>query len=122
MAYLLQLLHPAQANAAREGSRQKGCPQLIPGLRAKPIWKVDDFPWINEFQKQFAVIRHEFLNLKGYANNGFQHYKSPNQANATDKGEWNVCYLLLHDIEFKENHEKCPVTLSTIKSVSSYSH
>lgn len=118
MAYLLQLLHPVQVAKAREQSEQKGCPQLIPGLRTNPYWNSSEFPWIDEVQQQFHNIRGEFLNMRNHSNNGFQHYRSPHQANSTDKGEWNVCYLFLHDVDFKENHEKCPITVQTIKCVT----
>jgi hypothetical protein len=35
---------------------------------------------------------------------------------ATDRGDWNVCYLFLHDMEcFQTNREACPETVRAIK-------
>lgn len=29
---------------------QKGCPEVIPGLRALPFWDASNLPWISEVQ------------------------------------------------------------------------
>jgi len=42
---------------------------------------------------------------------------------ATDEGDWNVCYLYLHGLDFTENLERCPVTAAAIKAVPrQYNH
>ena len=35
----------------------------------------------------------------------------------TDKGAWNVFYLFLHDIQFKDNCEKVPKTIEILKKI-----
>ena len=34
---------------------------------------------------------------------------------ATDKGDWNVCYLYLHGLDFDKNLENCPKTAAAIR-------
>lgn len=113
-----------------------GCPQIIPHLRAKPRWSIEDFPWISDLQKAFPQIRQEFLDLRQRdidSKGGFQKYyaatssvsKDPLTSSSsashcptgsnTGTGDWNVCYLFLHGVDFSENTSKCPITIQTIK-------
>eukprot|EP01038_Epipyxis_sp_PR26KG_P012526 gene12526-16801_t len=119
---------------------QCGCPNIIPGLRAKPFWNRNDFTWVEKLEESFELIKQEFLNLKSYNSNsgltssGFQHYRSPiilneNDNNsdylgrkATDTGDWNVCYLYLHGLDFNDNLQRCPLTASIIKSIPNHYH
>lgn len=42
---------------------------------------------------------------------------------ATSEGSWNVCYLKLHDMDFKDALSHCPVTAKCIDSVPrQYNH
>jgi hypothetical protein len=43
---------------------QKGSPNLIPGLTAKPFWNTEGFPWIRDLEAKFADIKAEFLKLR----------------------------------------------------------
>ena len=43
---------------------QKGCPEIIPGLRAKPFWDTDDLPWVKVIEDHFEVIRAELMSLR----------------------------------------------------------
>ena len=36
---------------------------------------------------------------------------------ATDRGDWNVCYLQLHGINFEDNLTKCPQTAAAIAAI-----
>ena len=36
---------------------QKGCPDIIPGLRAQPWWDSKDFPWLKHFEEHYKEIR-----------------------------------------------------------------
>ena len=36
---------------------------------------------------------------------------------ATDRGDWNVCYLQLHGINFEDNFTKCPQTAAAIAAI-----
>ena len=55
--------------------RQRGCPDLIPNLRAKPFWDTSDFPWIAEFEERHEEIKEELMRLR--ADSGFQPYRGP---------------------------------------------
>ncbi len=54
---------------------------------------------------------------------GFQRYHSAKSDvvssgatdNATDKGNWNVCYFYLTGLEFEENIKNCPTTAAFIR-------
>jgi aspartate beta-hydroxylase len=39
-----------EQNMARQQQWQKGCPNLIPGLRASPVWDTSEFPWIRDLE------------------------------------------------------------------------
>lgn len=110
---------------------QKGCPGIVPGLRAKQWWyevvmfrNSEDFPWIKVFEDNLEKIKQEVLGLK--SKSGFQPYRAPtwtleNKAEdgvgteGTDKGKWNIFYLYLHELKFEENCEKLPFTVSLIE-------
>ena len=64
---------------------QKGCPNVIPGLRAMPVWRhggsagpssqgeggrATDFPWLTEVEAQFTRVRGEFLAQHGHQTDG----------------------------------------------------
>jgi hypothetical protein len=55
--------------------RQKGCPDLIPKLRAKPFWGREDFPWLKVFEDNFEQIKEEVIALRSAK--GFQPYRGP---------------------------------------------
>ena len=105
---------------------QKGCPEIIPKLRAKPFWDSEDFPWIKTIEDNFSVIKEELLQLRELK--GFQPYRGPSWisefkakdgvgAESIDKGQWNVYYLFLHDLKFDKNCEQCPKTVKLIEEV-----
>ena len=152
--------------AALNGSRahvsplQKGCPSVIPGLRALPYWdtsNVEDFPWLPDLEASFQDIRCEFMSLVG-TDGLFQPYRSPVEGDAsssfsspsslssplshdktatttttaaaaasdtlgrlaTSSGDWNVCYLYLHGLNFDANLDKLPVTKAALANVSRF--
>ena len=43
---------------------QKGCPQIIPGLRAMPWWDTSEFEWVKQIEQNYEVIRDELLSLR----------------------------------------------------------
>jgi hypothetical protein len=43
---------------------QKGCPDIIPNLRANPFWEKEMFPFINVFLENIEVIKKELNNLR----------------------------------------------------------
>jgi len=105
---------------------QKGCPGIIPGLKAKPWWDVEEFPWIKTMEDNKGAILEELLSLKEEGR--FQPYRAPTGtydkkaedgvgSEGTDKGKWNVFYLYLHDMPFQDNIAKCPKTNELITSV-----
>lgn len=92
---------------------QKGSSEIIEGLRARPVWSVDECDWIRELE--IDVIREEMLSLRS-CREGFQPYRSPGGA-ATDSGSWNVFYLDLHNVDFAENRARCPRTCELMDAV-----
>lgn len=77
---LLQLNH---VRLPADVSRwQVGCPEVIPGLRATPLWNNDAFPWIKHLEAAYPVIKSELLSLKG--KRGFQPYRAPSWASDTN--------------------------------------
>ncbi len=57
---------------------QAGCPNIIPGLHAQPIWNPSDmdiFPWVPELEALAEDIRQELISLRG--KEAFQPYRSP---------------------------------------------
>ena len=36
---------------------QRGCSEVIPGLRGIPWWDTSEFPWVKEFEKHYETIR-----------------------------------------------------------------
>lgn len=51
------------------------CPDLIPGLRSKPVWSSEEFEWTEGFLEHFDAIKSELSSLRDQA--GFQPYRSP---------------------------------------------
>lgn len=111
---------------------QSGCPNIIRGLRACPIWDTSLFPWIMALEIAAPAICSELMALRGL--NSFQPYRSPlgssakissdceNRTHAdhlgefaTTSGDWNVCYLHLHGVDIGDNLAKCPVTAAAIE-------
>lgn len=111
---------------------QSGCPNIIRGLRANPVWDTSLFPWIKAFEAAGPAICAELIALRGF--NSFQPYRSPvgtsartssdssNRTNAdhlgalaTTRGDWNVCYLNLHGVDIGDNLAKCPITAAAIE-------
>lgn len=117
---------------------QKGCPEIIPGLRARASWPVSEFPWMRDFMESFAEIKAELLALRTKGCNGFQPYRAPTWANerrasdgvgsiAHDAGNWNVLYLQLHNASLDriaENRRRCPCTMKALEAIGSrlYGH
>uniref|UniRef100_K3W7Q2 Aspartyl/asparaginy/proline hydroxylase domain-containing protein n=1 Tax=Globisporangium ultimum (strain ATCC 200006 / CBS 805.95 / DAOM BR144) TaxID=431595 RepID=K3W7Q2_GLOUD len=108
---------------------QRGCPEMIPSLRAQPQWDCEAFPWIATLERMFPVIKEELLALKH--KQGFQPYRAPTWASSIrandglgsvghDAGDWNVFYLFLHNVDFSTNRALCPNTVAVIKSISSH--
>lgn len=98
---------------------QKGCPNIIPGLRAMPWWPAEEFPWLPEIEARAEGIRQELLTLRGQK--GFQPYRGPSWTSkeelkaedgvgskSHDQGDWNVYYLYLHDLKFQDNCDRTP--------------
>jgi hypothetical protein len=54
---------------------QKGCIDIVPGLRIQAWWDPKQFEWINTIMENFQTIQDELNVLRD--NTGFQPYKSP---------------------------------------------
>lgn len=57
---------------------QRGCPEIIPALRAMPRWDCQVFAWVKTLEEAYPVIRKELLALKNQK--GFQPYRAPSWA------------------------------------------
>ena len=113
---------------------QRGCPQIMPRLRASAFWDTALFPWIAEVEAAFPRIRAELLSLRDAARSGFQPYRAPAWASkrraddgigslSHEGGNWNVLYLELHNIDFSANRDKCPVTSALMSKIPrAYGH
>ncbi|KAJ1420462.1 hypothetical protein B484DRAFT_453109 [Ochromonadaceae sp. CCMP2298] len=119
------------------------CPQLVPGLRGTPFWDTADLPWVRALEDSYPDIRREFFALRSaQEGGGFQNYRSPRPLEstaagevegdseapvspgleATDKGQWNVCYFYLHGMDFGDNLSRCPMTRRAIEAVPRHYH
>jgi len=117
---------------------QSGCPEILGGLRAQPVWPADTFECLRPFVEHADEIGKELLALREAQRSGFQPLKIPNWATKTQKvaspdgagslshdaGDWNVFYLLLHEVDFKANRERCPTTARLLEGLGprSYQH
>mgnify|MGYP001216781997 FL=1 len=131
MAYLLARMNYRRTKC--KDTWQRGCPQIIPGLRASNFWDPDQFEWINKLRCAFPKIREEVLALRSSSiqkESGFQPYRAPSSTKkdkqgsgttrgtaAHDSGEWNIYYLYLHNIDFSANRERVPETVKLLKSI-----
>jgi len=135
MSYILD-----RVNGRRSRCRdawQRGCPQIIPGLRASKFWDPDQFSWIKDLRKSFPKIREEVMSLrdsgKQKEKSGFQPYRAPSSSSsqetssntnesirgsaAHDSGEWNIYYLYLHNMDFTTNRDRLPETVKVLKNI-----
>lgn len=112
---------------------QRGCPQVVPLLRAKPFWDPAELPCLRDIQASAAVIRRELLALRGQTQ-GFRPYRSPVWSASSkaadgvgglahDAGDWNVLYLFLHNMTFEENCALFPETTRLLRALPrQYNH
>ena len=129
MAFLLASMNNRRPKC--KNSWQRGCPQIIPGLRASQFWDPNQFEWIEDLRRTFPKIREEVLSLrssKKQKESGFQPYRAPSSSKqegsnsacgtaAHDSGEWNIYYLYLHNIDFSANRDRVPETVKLLKSI-----
>lgn len=115
---------------------QSGCPEILGGLRSMPVWPTDDLLCLRPFIEHADEIKSELLALREAQQSGFQPLKiptwatkqkvaSPDGAGALshDAGDWNVFYLMLHEVPFDKNCERCPTTARLLKELPrSYQH
>lgn len=116
---------------------QRGCPDIMPSLRAMPFWDHKSEPklsWVSQLEKQYSVILSELLALRHCGESSFQPYRAPTWASDTKAadgvgslshqgGAWNVFYLQLHDMDFREHLAQCPRTAAFLATIPSlYQH
>ncbi|RYH20002.1 hypothetical protein EON65_24935 [archaeon] len=112
IAHLLLYLASLASNMKVIDPIRRGCTQIVPGLIAQPIWNTSLFPWIAKLEAATSDIRNEFLALRGHTGpcEGFQTYSDSTVA----QGDWHVCYLQLHTVDFAANRALCPLTMEAI--------
>jgi aspartate beta-hydroxylase len=138
LKYLLDLLNHKSSSVRAQESVHR-CPQLVPGLTAQPFWDTSTLQWVVQLEASYDDIKREFIALREMPNqklqSGFQHYRSPKQQltkdstetahpgeEATDRGQWNVCYFHLHGMDFSDNLARCPLTATAIDAVPRQYH
>lgn len=122
---------------------QRGCPEVIPGLQAAPVWAPcgPPCPFVETvcglLKAAYPAIRKEVLALRGVA--GFHEYRAPTAAalvstgtsagtaatpsavagsrRGTDAGLWSVYYLQLHNTAYEDNLARCPATAALLASI-----
>jgi aspartate beta-hydroxylase len=136
---------------------ERACPEVIPGLSTPgwivtPTTDRSALPaalaFIAALESSFPAIRREFLSLRGAGS--FQEYRAPSAAasvaappapaggcseqqaaalgkEATDSGQWSVCYLQLHNGGLEEGVggalAACPVTAALLSALPrAYGH
>ena len=135
--YLLLLLNN-KPSVVPISKWQKGCPEIIPKLCACATWETSLFDFTKKLEDSFLDIKTELLSLKGLealdGKRGFQPYRAPSWASkrqaqdgvgsiSHDAGNWNVYYLYLHNVDFKENRDRCPKTVALLDSIEGlYGH
>jgi len=147
--WMLMQMNGQRMPKAGVAPQQLGCPQLLPGLSARPVWTAEQLPWLAHVKAAFPAIKAELLALRGGGSglgggggvggvgggggasdhrSGFQPYRAPSRAEqsssenaadgvgsvGTDRGEWNIFYLSLHNLDFKANVARCPATMELI--------
>ena len=96
----------SKARAKPTNRWQAGCPDIVPGLRAQPLWSLSDpgFEWLAELERNYDVIKNELLDLRSAS--GFQPYRQPTWSTklaAKDEASAATCQLMmriLHKITF----------------------
>lgn len=102
--------------AGRWGSRDPGYTHALqrpknyfPGLRAKPLHDVADFPWAATLEAAYPVIKAEVLEARSWAHT--------HQQNLVDAGHWNVLYLFSVGRKVEDGHRLCPKTAAVLASI-----
>lgn len=67
---------------------QRGCPELLPLLRAQPTWDPASLPCVAALERAFPAIKRELLALRSQPR-GFQPYRAPSWA--SDLSVRHVC-------------------------------
>ncbi len=131
-AWLLRTFNGLRSLPERADKWQRGCPQIIPKLTARPVWDKADasiFPWVSDLESKFDIILSELESLQNMEKTGFQPYRAPTKTgdggtseevgeSATDKGSWNVLYLSLGAVmKFDDNRSRCPKTCEILDSI-----
>ena len=136
--YALDMVNRHSANVKSKVTPcagQIGCPNIIRGLRAIPIWDTRELPWVRKLEAAAPAICAELMALRGHR--FFRPYRAPifNEpptsstipeakksttgfdslgSLATSTGDWNVCYLYLHGEDFADCLDRCPTTAAAI--------
>ena len=66
---------------------QRGCPEILPGLRAMPFWDASQFAWARKLQANVGAIKAELLALRHrqHARAHFQQYRAPHWGGGVEK-------------------------------------
>lgn len=138
--WILLQINGGQGRRRLFDAQQLGCPDLVPGLRARPFWasaagREPEAGFVEELERAAGDVLEELAAARRRSQPSFQPYRAPTWANPTrpaadgmgslghDKGDWNVLYLHLHNVDFASNCALFPRTEEIIKGIPGwYSH
>jgi hypothetical protein len=80
----------------------------FPGLTARPVHDPKDFPWIDELEAAFPVIKEEALQARDHAR--------AHQQDLVDSG-WDALYFYSAGRKVEDAHRACPETAAVLASI-----
>jgi aspartyl/asparaginyl beta-hydroxylase (cupin superfamily) len=96
--------------------------QLMPvfGLEIKPFYDKTDFPWLQEFEESYEVIRQELLEV--YKNDIVKsiHKVNENVSTFSNDDKWKIFTLYVYGNRIDKNSNLCPNTEAAIKNIPGY--
>lgn len=101
------------ASAASLIDWQAGCPNVIKGLRAHPIWDTAEFPWVRKLEECSSGICKELMALRGQK--AFQPYRAPGRNTATSSTA--ATAATSSSSKFSSSHSEQPLKSDSIGSL-----
>lgn len=89
---------------------------FMPELHSQPWHEPITFQWTSLFKNAKDTIAQEFENLL-HSGKGFQPYVEGSGRQKYWTGEWNACFLIYNEHEFKQNTVFLPETMKLIKCI-----
>lgn len=96
--------------------------QLMPifGLKIKPFYDINDFPWLKELENNCDVIRKELLEVYNRDIVRPIHEVNENVSTFSNDDKWKIFTLYVYGSRIDKNAEICPYTEAVIKKIPGY--